>query len=93
MPRKFQIKDGQGKVIGRFTAPDGATKEEIERVYAKYRQQLLAKRAAKEAARTEPSVGVVICSLCRNPVPADQVGSHVRREVRDMDLGIGDGQH
>lgn len=88
MPRKFAIKDGKGNVLGRFTAPDGATKEEIEKHYARFRQELLAKQAAREVARTEPVAGSVICQLCRKPKPADQIGNHVRREAKELGIDI-----
>ena len=92
MPKKVVIRDEAGAVLGKLTVPDGATKEEIAREYAKAKQVLLAKRTAKlEEARVEPRVGSVLCSLCRTEISADQVGSHVRREAAQLGIDVGDG--
>ena len=93
MPRKFQIKDGSGVVIGRFTAPDGATQEQIQAYYTKARNALLAKRAAtqREVTRTEPPVGRVLCPFCRQPIVVTGIGDHIRMEAIKYGIDVGDG--
>jgi hypothetical protein len=78
MPRVIVITDDQGKAIGRFEAPDGATADEIRQQYDRYKQELLARRAQREAARTEPQTSQVLCQVCRLPQPARSIGAHVR---------------
>jgi hypothetical protein len=80
MARVITITDDEGKAIGRFEAPDGATADEIQSHYARYKQQVLARRAQRESERTVPQVAMIMCSICRKPKPARDIGSHVRTE-------------
>lgn len=93
MPRKFQIKDANGTVIGRFTAPDGATDDQIKAYYTKARQTILEKRAAthREAVRTEPAVGKVLCPFCRRAIVVTTIGDHIREEAVRYGIDVGEG--
>lgn len=80
MARRFKIVDHAGKVLGRFTAPDDATPEEIEAAHSRFRADLIAKQqAADEAQRTTPQ-NQLKCGFCGELVPKDEFNEHIDGE-------------
>jgi hypothetical protein len=81
MARTFKIVDRDGNVLGRFTAPDDATPEQIESAHARFRAQLIEKRE-REAAQTRitPRSDVLRCGFCGEYVPLDTFEKHLEAE-------------
>lgn len=94
MARRIAVTDADGTVLGHFKAPDGAPAEEIAEHHDRYRRELLAKRAVKEAElrRTEPNDREIRCVLCGDDkVPRHDLVSHVRRCAAARGIDLGDG--
>lgn len=81
MARTFKIVDRDGNVLGRFSAPDDATPEQIEAAHARFRAQLITKReAANEHARVTPRSDVLRCGFCGEYKPLDTFEKHLEAE-------------
>jgi hypothetical protein len=89
--RRVVIRDDNKQRLGVLKVPDGATEDEVALEYQKYKQILLAKRAAKEVARTEPVGDRCLCPFCRAETPLTEIGVHIPKCARKAGIDIGDG--
>lgn len=80
--KSYVVRDDNGKPLGAFEAPSGASDATVAAYAAKLRRELLARRAARERRRLEPQSRQIKCTICGNVVPIETIGEHIASDVK-----------
>jgi hypothetical protein len=83
---KLVINDPEtGEYVGKLTVPPGATHEQIvaagAAVLGRWRD---AKHRAVKPEPETPEGRLIVCGLCRNPIPEPELAAHVEAEQQRL---------